>query len=270
MQSPAFVVLSLVALLAAIVDGRLRDMDNPTDAHSPSVNTTGKVLQKNVQYASGSIPAGDCLPVEYYFTDKDNKLWRKDQGKDKLVKIADNTRSAFTAWDDSVWSVDQEGTPSRFHFNGSLEKVPNSDKKFLTIAPVSFVEAYAISTDGDPYRYVAGKWILLDAGSDKKTLSSIGVGMDGSVIAGSRKNIKIFAFDHGTQKFKPYEINGFGGDIYDADHVIVVKDKDFNVKAKSGGKWTELKEKCQRTSAFSADQFYCTNPNGDVLLVHYP
>ncbi|XP_055344877.1 uncharacterized protein LOC129592781 [Paramacrobiotus metropolitanus] len=226
----------------------------------------GTALQRNAVYATGSVPT-DCVPVEYYFVNANNQLMRKNQNVDRPGKVADNVGFAFTAWDDSVWFVDANGKAFRFHYNNEPEEVPDVPRgvKFLTFAPMSFEETYASTGDGDIYRYVANKWFKLDPTGGKKT--SVSVGIDGFLLAADRKTTRIWSFDHETQKFKRYDTTGVSADVYDEDHVIVVKDMENNVKVKTGSRWTELREKCRRISAFSVDAFYCTTPEGDVKAV---
>lgn len=252
-------LLSVVVLFTAVES-------RPGKSH-PAPTKAGKALQHKVKYATGSIPT-ECAPVEYYYVDASNILFRKDQKVDTPVKIADKVALAFTAWDDSTWYLTVDGKVFRLHYNTDPEEVTDipSGVKFAKLAPVSFDETYAATDSGDIYRYVANKWFKLDPkSSDKKT--SISVGVDGFLLASDRASSKIYSFDHEKQKFNKYDVSGVSADVYDEDHVVVVKDTANNVQVKSGGKWTDVKEKCRRTSASSADQFYCTTPEGDVKLV---
>ncbi|XP_055333735.1 uncharacterized transmembrane protein DDB_G0289901-like isoform X2 [Paramacrobiotus metropolitanus] len=225
----------------------------------------------NAIYATGytGAPGACVLDGTDYYVNMRNELIRVDPtaemvGTDTEVRITGNVQYAFHGMDDAVWFVDTNGRAWRLHYRKNPEMVPNQPQvRFTRISPRNWDEALAATDSGDLYRYTNHKWIRDRSASNVR---DVGVGNDGMQMYVDR-NQRIFMWNWETNAWVPYEVNGKGFDLYDADHVVVF-DNSNNVRKRVNGRWVGDAEKCKDVF-LRDDSYYCITPDNSVHIVLY-
>ncbi|XP_055333812.1 probable serine/threonine-protein kinase clkA [Paramacrobiotus metropolitanus] len=180
--------------------------------------------------------------------------------------VASNVVSASQSTDGAVWIIDTNGRFSRLRYPSTYPQLePNQPRvRFVRVSPRSMNEALALTDTGDLYHFIGNQWLLDTSAMD---VGDVGIGDDGTELYVDQYQ-RIFIWDWRTGAWIPYEVNGKGFDIYDANHVIVY-DNSYNVRKRINGRWVWDTEKCKDVRLLRNNYYYCMTLNNNVRLLPY-